>query len=129
MYSEDSEDNFKTLDRKQQEELLKKTWMDREREFYGEELDSNEDVIEEQQEEEEEDQSSDEEELKRDHADQEDLLEEKPIDDQYDQYHKSIRQSTQNQATLASQVDKNHFASMQKKQLELMELQRQLKEK
>lgn len=57
------------MDRKQQEELLKKTWMDRERQFYGEELDSNEDVIEEKQEEEEEDQSSDEEELKRDHED------------------------------------------------------------
>ena len=31
MYSEDTEDDFNTLGRKQQEELLKKTWIEREK--------------------------------------------------------------------------------------------------
>jgi hypothetical protein len=42
MYSEDTEEDFNTMDREKQEALLKKTWMDRERQFYGEEVDDDE---------------------------------------------------------------------------------------
>ena len=50
MYSEDSEDqDFNTMDRQKQEALLKKTWMERERQFYGDEID--EDIIQEQEDE------------------------------------------------------------------------------
>jgi hypothetical protein len=31
MYSEDTEEDFNTMDKKQQEALLKKTWLDREK--------------------------------------------------------------------------------------------------
>lgn len=37
MYSEDTEDDFNEMDQEQQEAYLKKTWIDREKEFYGEE--------------------------------------------------------------------------------------------
>jgi len=64
MYSEDTEEDFNTLGRQQQEELLKKTWMEREKQFYGEELDDSETrrregTIQEQPENEEQDDSSD----------------------------------------------------------------------
>lgn len=68
MYSEDTEDDFNTLGRKQQEELLKKTWIEREKQFYGEEIDDEETAalgfnrdktIQEQPENEEQDESSD----------------------------------------------------------------------
>lgn len=45
MYSEDTEDDFNTLGRKQQEELLKKTWMEREKQFYGEEIDDGDTAL------------------------------------------------------------------------------------
>jgi hypothetical protein len=38
MYSEDTEEDFNTMDREKQEALLKKTWMEREKQFYGEEI-------------------------------------------------------------------------------------------
>ena len=49
MYSEDSQDEFTSMDHQKQEALLKKTWMERERQFYGDEID--EDIIQEQNEE------------------------------------------------------------------------------
>ena len=39
MYSEDTEEDFGTMGRQQQEALLKKTWLEREKQFYGEEID------------------------------------------------------------------------------------------
>ena len=41
MYSEDTEQDFNTMDREKQEALLKKTWMDREKQFYGEDIDAD----------------------------------------------------------------------------------------
>lgn len=41
MYSEDTEQDFNTMDREKQEALLKKTWMDREKQFYGEEIEQD----------------------------------------------------------------------------------------
>ena len=41
MYSEDTEEDFNTMGRQQQEALLKKTWLEREKQFYGEEIDVN----------------------------------------------------------------------------------------
>ena len=38
MYSEDTEDDFGTMDAQQQEALLKKTWLEREKQFYGEDI-------------------------------------------------------------------------------------------
>lgn len=64
MYSEDTEDDFGTMDAQQQEALLKKTWLEREKQFYGEEIEEDEEPIIEQNEEEEED-SGDEFELDR----------------------------------------------------------------
>ena len=55
MYSEDTEDDFNTMDRQKQEALLKKTWLDREKQFYGEENDNCNDSIEEQPEEDDSD--------------------------------------------------------------------------
>lgn len=63
MYSEDTDDDFNTLGRQQQEELLKKTWIEREKQFYGEEIDDETErqggTIQEQPENEEQDDSSD----------------------------------------------------------------------
>ena len=50
MYSEDTEEDFNTMDKKQQEALLKKTWLDREKQFYGEEIDTNFEIQEEDEE-------------------------------------------------------------------------------
>ena len=38
------------MDKKQQEALLKKTWLDREKQFYGEEIDENFEIEEEDEE-------------------------------------------------------------------------------
>ena len=46
MYSEDTEDDFNTMDIKKQEALLKKTWLEREKQFYGDEIDEEEPIIE-----------------------------------------------------------------------------------
>lgn len=48
MYSEDTEEDFNTMDRQKQEALLKRTWIDREKQFYGEELDDEQEIIEEE---------------------------------------------------------------------------------
>ena len=45
MYSEDTQEDFNTMDRQKQEALLKRTWVEREKEFYGEELDEDPDII------------------------------------------------------------------------------------
>jgi hypothetical protein len=45
MYSEDTQEDFNTMDRQKQEALLKRTWVAREKEFYGEELDEDPDMI------------------------------------------------------------------------------------
>ena len=66
MYSEDTEQDFNSMDRKMQEKLLKKTWMDRERMFYGEE-EIEDNCIEEKPEQEEQEESSDEDLNRGDH--------------------------------------------------------------
>jgi hypothetical protein len=45
MYSEDTQEDFNTMDRQKQEALLKRTWIEREKEFYGEEIDEEPDMI------------------------------------------------------------------------------------
>ena len=50
------------MDKKQQEALLKKTWLDREKQFYGEEIDTNFEI---QEEDEDLDDSGDDDELDR----------------------------------------------------------------
>ena len=75
MYSEDTEDDFGTMDLQRQEALLKKTWLEREKQFYGEEIDEDPQkrtfAIQEQPENEEEEESD--EELNRGDGDNYDL--------------------------------------------------------
>lgn len=62
MYSEDTEQDFNTMDREKQEALLKKTWMEREKQFYGDDIDidvTGNFSIKEQPENEEDDQDED----------------------------------------------------------------------
>ena len=111
MYSEDSEDDFTTMDRQKQEALLKKTWMERERQFYGEEVD--EDIIEEQDE--EQDASSEEEE---DELDRDDTI--KAVQGILEQHDKLERSDK----PIAS-----HFQVMRAKQMQMQDLHVQLKHK
>lgn len=107
MYSEDSEDDFATMNREKQEALLKKTWMDRERQFYGEEIEEDE-VIDEAQE--EEDAGSSEDELDRD-ATVKNPFKENEGPDMHDEFQQQIKQSEQRVANKSS-----HFETMQAKQ-------------
>ena len=122
MYSEDSEDHdFNTMDRQKQEALLKKTWMERERQFYGDEID--EDIIQEQ--EDEDDVSSEEDDV----LDRDDTIKAvQGILDQHDALNRDSRVISENGRDNRP-LGGSHFQVMRAKQLEKSELQIQLKHK
>lgn len=79
------------MNRKQQEAFLKKTWLDRERQFYGEELD--EEVIEEEQF--EEDMESEEDDIEREGSPIEmELPEDQQHDDEFTKHIALSRQKS-----------------------------------
>lgn len=118
MYSEDTQEDFNTMDRQKQEALLKRTWMEREKEFYGEEIDEEPDMIIEEA----EDCSDSDDDIARGVGDRNDIVEDIIKEEQNERNAQiSISESNTGQ--------RSHFQIMKEKQAQMQELESQLKQK